>query len=141
MQDVAAGTYAAYRNPPLNGMSKAVENAPIECSEKTANPPPLTRQDSAHQGVAKIEATNYALGKKFKYILYVSYVSTSIYACKPAHLKSLALVSLMYAMDVSTTGAYLTFATSSFGKNSLLSSVLVVQYLMSKRSSLYFILL
>ncbi|TDL21860.1 MFS general substrate transporter [Rickenella mellea] len=67
--------------------------------------------DDAHQGVKKVEAAERVYGKYTKWILFVS----------------LGLASYIYALDSSTTPAYLAFASSAFGEHSLISSIQVAQ--------------
>ncbi|KAG6334320.1 hypothetical protein ID866_4765 [Astraeus odoratus] len=64
-------------------------------------------------GVRKVEASLQVYGRYSRWCLF----------------GSVALASYIYALDSSTTPAYLTFATSSFGEHSLISAITVVQSL------------
>ncbi|KAI6108759.1 major facilitator superfamily domain-containing protein, partial [Pisolithus croceorrhizus] len=70
-------------------------------------------EEEAHVGVKKVEATLQVYGRYPRWILFAS----------------LALASFVYSLDASTTSAYLTFATSSFGEHSLIGAITVVQSL------------
>ncbi|KAH8118651.1 drug:h+ antiporter [Phellopilus nigrolimitatus] len=71
----------------------------------------LAREADAHAGVARVEAAEKVYGRRARWILFVS----------------LGLASYIYALDGSTTSNYLSFAASSFGEHSLISSVTVAQ--------------
>ncbi|KAI5994577.1 major facilitator superfamily domain-containing protein [Pisolithus orientalis] len=70
-------------------------------------------EEEAHVGVKKVEAALQVYGRYSRWVLFAS----------------LALASFVYALDSSTTPAYLTFATSSFGEHSLIGAITVVQSL------------
>lgn len=68
-------------------------------------------QVEAHEGVQKIEAIHKVFGKYSKWALFIS----------------IALASYIYSLDGTTTWTYLAFATSSFGRHSLISTIQVAQ--------------
>ncbi|KAH0838678.1 major facilitator superfamily domain-containing protein [Lanmaoa asiatica] len=74
---------------------------------------PMPDEQYAHVGVKKVEAALRIYGRYSRWCLFIG----------------LALASYIYSLDASTTSAYLTFATSSFGEHSLLSSISVAQSL------------
>ncbi|KAG9310268.1 MFS general substrate transporter [Chiua virens] len=74
---------------------------------------PVTVEQDAHVGVKKVEAALSIYGRYSRWCLFIG----------------LGLASYIYSLDASTTPAYLTFATSSFGEHSLLSSISVAQSL------------
>ncbi|THH07782.1 hypothetical protein EW145_g3143 [Phellinidium pouzarii] len=71
----------------------------------------LAREEDAHAGVRRVEAAEKVYGRYSKWILF----------------GSLGLASYIYSLDSSTTSNYLSFAASSFGEHSLISSVQVAQ--------------
>lgn len=71
----------------------------------------LAREADAHLGVKRVEAARKVFGRYSNWVLFVS----------------LGLASYIYSLDSSTTSNYLTFAASSFGEHSLISSVQVAQ--------------
>ncbi|KAG2753577.1 MFS general substrate transporter [Suillus brevipes Sb2] len=73
---------------------------------------PAVEQD-AHAGVKKVEAAQRVYGRYSRWCLFIG----------------IGLASYIYSLDASTTYAYLTFATSFFGKHSLISSITVAQSL------------
>ncbi|KAF9229770.1 MFS general substrate transporter [Gyrodon lividus] len=72
-----------------------------------------TAERDAHLGVKKVEAALRVYGRYSRWCLFIG----------------LALASYIYSLDASTTSVYLTFATSSFGEHSLISSITVAQSL------------
>ncbi|KII88069.1 hypothetical protein PLICRDRAFT_176809 [Plicaturopsis crispa FD-325 SS-3] len=68
-------------------------------------------EDDAHIGVAKVALAQKVYGRYSKWALF----------------GSLGLAAYIYSLDSSTTSYYLAFATSSFGKHSLISSIQVAQ--------------
>ncbi|KAI6037915.1 major facilitator superfamily domain-containing protein [Pisolithus marmoratus] len=70
-------------------------------------------EEEAHVGARKVEAALQVYGRYSRWGLFTS----------------LALASFVYSLDASTTSAYLTFATSSFGEHSLIGAITVVQSL------------
>ncbi|KAH7912676.1 major facilitator superfamily domain-containing protein [Hygrophoropsis aurantiaca] len=73
----------------------------------------LAAEQDAHRGVQKVEAAQRVYGRYSRWCLFIG----------------LGLASYIYSLDASTTYVYLTFATSSFDKHSLLSSITVAQSL------------
>lgn len=71
----------------------------------------LSREADAHLGVKRVEAARKVFGRYSNWVLFIS----------------LGLASYIYSLDSSTTLNYLTFAASSFGQHSLISSVQVAQ--------------
>lgn len=76
-------------------------------------PPVLALEEDAHAGVKKVEAAQRVYGRYSRWCLFIG----------------IGLASYIYSLDASTTYAYLTFATSFFGKHSLISSITVAQSL------------
>ncbi|KAG1719745.1 hypothetical protein EDD22DRAFT_939019, partial [Suillus occidentalis] len=70
-------------------------------------------EEDAHAGVKKVEAAQRVYGRYSRWCLFIG----------------IGLASYIYSLDASTTYAYLTFATSFFGKHSLISSITVAQSL------------
>ncbi|KAI9572565.1 MFS general substrate transporter [Boletus coccyginus] len=89
--------------------------------------PPVGEQD-AHVGVQKgtlrFLSTNRLPGRP---LLFATTANAFIWLIFTP--SSIALASYIYSLDASTTSAYLTFATSSFGEHSLLGSIAVAQSL------------
>ncbi|KAG1727559.1 major facilitator superfamily domain-containing protein [Suillus paluster] len=73
----------------------------------------LAQEGDAHAGVKKVEAAQRIYGRRSRWCLFIG----------------LGLASYIYSLDASTTSVYLTFATSSFGEHSLISSITVAQSL------------
>lgn len=73
----------------------------------------VAAEQDAHAGVKKVEAAQRVYGRYSRWCLFVG----------------IGLASFIYSLDASTTYAYLTFATSFFGKHSLISSITVAQSL------------
>ncbi|KIJ58509.1 hypothetical protein HYDPIDRAFT_178059 [Hydnomerulius pinastri MD-312] len=73
----------------------------------------VTAEQDAHVGVKKVEAALRVYGRYSRWCLFIG----------------LGLASYIYSLDASTTSVYLTFATSSFGEHSLISSITVAQSL------------
>ncbi|KAH8109673.1 drug:h+ antiporter [Phellopilus nigrolimitatus] len=71
----------------------------------------VAQEVDAHVGVKRVEAAEKVHGRYSKWTLFVS----------------LGLASYIYSLDSSTTSNYLSFAASSFGEHSLISSVAVAQ--------------
>ncbi|KIK94500.1 hypothetical protein PAXRUDRAFT_33484 [Paxillus rubicundulus Ve08.2h10] len=73
----------------------------------------VAAEQDAHLGVKKVEAALRVYGRYSRWCLFIG----------------LGLASYIYSLDASTTSVYLTFATSSFGEHSLISSITVAQSL------------
>ncbi|KAH7884054.1 major facilitator superfamily domain-containing protein [Phlebopus sp. FC_14] len=73
----------------------------------------VVQEQDAHVGVTKVEAALRVYGRYSRWCLFIG----------------LGLASYIYSLDASTTPSYLTFATSSFGEHSLISSITVAQSL------------
>ncbi|KAL0953095.1 hypothetical protein HGRIS_004366 [Hohenbuehelia grisea] len=67
--------------------------------------------DGVSTGVRKAEAVHKVFGAYSKWVLFIS----------------LGLAAYIYSLDGTTTYTYLSFASSSFGKHSLISSIQVAQ--------------
>ena len=110
-------------------------------------PPPggLVLEEDANAGVKTVEAAEKVYGPHSKWFLFIGYVASFILPTCPFascflrvtsfvdHLAqySLALASYVYSLDGSTTYTYLSFAASSFGEHSLISSIQVAQSIIS----------
>ena len=113
--------------------SAAVSHAPAthdsSTSTSTALDPrtahELTLEADAHTGVLRVEAAGKVFGRYSKWVLFAS----------------LGLASYIYSLDGSTTSSYLSFAASSFGEHSLISSVQVAQSVISESLCIHFDLL
>ncbi|RXW16248.1 hypothetical protein EST38_g9606 [Candolleomyces aberdarensis] len=68
-------------------------------------------EDLAHEGVRTVEATHKVFGKYSKWALFIS----------------LGLAAYIYSLDGTTTYSYLSFATSSFGGHTLISTIQTAQ--------------
>ncbi|OAX34932.1 MFS general substrate transporter [Rhizopogon vinicolor AM-OR11-026] len=73
----------------------------------------IAAEPDAHAGVKKVEAAQRVYGRYSRWCLFIG----------------IGLASYIYSLDASTTYAYLTFATSSLGKHSFISSITVAQAL------------
>ncbi|KAI0759138.1 drug:h+ antiporter [Trametes elegans] len=71
----------------------------------------LETEEDAHLGVKTVEAAEKVYGRYSKWFLFVG----------------IALASYIYSLDGTTTYNYLAFATSSFDKHSLISTIQVAQ--------------
>jgi hypothetical protein len=91
---------------------------------------PVAEQD-AHAGVKKVEAAQRVYGRYSRWCLFIGCVLVAVRASSTnkTAIDSIGLASYIYSLDASTTYAYLTFATSFFGKHSLISSITVAQSL------------
>lgn len=103
-----------YRRLPIEPSDSGDEDMPSHSSEVGDDTISIVElEEEAHVGVKKVEAALQVYGRYSRWVLFAS----------------LALASFVYALDSSTTPAYLTFATSSFGEHSLIGAITVVQSL------------
>lgn len=97
--------------PNSHGGEEEVPSHSSEVDDDTVSA--VVLEEEAHVGVKKVEAALQVYGRYSRWVLFAS----------------LALASFVYSLDASTTSAYLTFATSSFGEHSLIGAITVVQSL------------
>ncbi|KAI0759140.1 drug:h+ antiporter [Trametes elegans] len=80
----------------------------------------LEVEEDAHLGVKTIEAAEKVYGRYSKWFLFIGHVFHVL-------ATTIALASYIYSLDGTTTYHYLAFATSSFDKHSLISTIQVAQ--------------
>ncbi|KAI6137173.1 major facilitator superfamily domain-containing protein [Pisolithus sp. B1] len=105
------GGYRRLPTEPFHDGDEEVPSHSTEVGDDTTSV--VVLEEEAHVGVKKVEAALQVYGRHPRWILFAS----------------LALASFVYSLDASTTSAYLTFATSSFGEHSLIGAITVVQSL------------
>ncbi|KAI6102704.1 major facilitator superfamily domain-containing protein [Pisolithus croceorrhizus] len=105
------GGYRRLPTEPCHDGDEDVPSHSTEVGDDTISV--VVLEEEAHVGVKKVEAALQVYGRYPRWILFAS----------------LALASFVYSLDASTTSAYLTFATSSFGEHSLIGAITVVQSL------------
>ncbi|KIK37724.1 hypothetical protein CY34DRAFT_15510 [Suillus luteus UH-Slu-Lm8-n1] len=104
---------AAYIQLPQDDPRDTCSSHGDDPSGVDTEPPVLALEEDAHAGVKKVEAAQRVYGRYSRWCLFIG----------------IGLASYIYSLDASTTYAYLTFATSFFGKHSLISSITVAQSL------------
>ncbi|OJA19063.1 hypothetical protein AZE42_09040 [Rhizopogon vesiculosus] len=108
--DMSAG-YSPLPTSPRDVNDGSVNRAALRSHSETRSV--IAAEPDAHAGVKKVEAAQRVYGRYSRWCLFIG----------------IGLASYIYSLDASTTYAYLTFATSSLGKHSFLSSITVVQSL------------
>lgn len=108
---MSAGYLPIPQTSPLDDSDRSGDDASV--CRAALDSEVLAAEQDAHAGVKKVEAAQRVYGRYSRWCLFIG----------------LGLASYIYSLDASTTYAYLTFATSTFGEHSLISSITVAQSL------------